>query len=131
MQAASQNSDDSQMDPQHWMGPDYLDGNYPYMLTHEQLYGIAPETDDAPDADDDFDDEDFDDEPPAFDPAAFQPVDLIVNDGSSELDDVIDTAIGIIHGLRTALLFPGDHVTRAAIKAADDWLRQFQPPVGG
>lgn len=132
MQGASQNSDDSQMepDPRDWMGPDYLDGSYPYMLTHEQLYGIMPETDDTPDDEDDdfFDDED--DAPPDFDPAAFQPVELIVTDGSSELDDVIDKAIGIIHGLRTALLFPGDAVTRAAIKAADDWLSQFQSPMG-
>jgi hypothetical protein len=64
------------------------------------------------------------------DPNHFEPVLLCVDDGSSELDEPIDAAIGVVMGLRTALLFPGDAIRRAAIAAADDWLRQFQSPLG-
>ena len=67
---------------------------------------------------------------PNFDPAAFEAVTLVVHDSSNELDEEVDRAIGVVIGLRTALLHPGDAIRRAAIAAADDWLRQFQSPLG-
>jgi hypothetical protein len=86
-----------------------------------QMRHSAPETDDLPDDTEQF---------PVFDPTTFEPVALIVNNGSNELDDEVDRAIGVVIGLRTALLHPGDAIRRAALAAADDWLQQFQSPLG-
>ena len=66
---------------------------------------------------------------PRLDSTVFDEVELIVADGSSELDAEIDKAIGVVQGLKMALLCPGDAIRRAALSAADDWLAQFQFPV--
>jgi hypothetical protein len=64
---------------------------------------------------------------PLFDPKvfAFTPIE----DAESELDEEIDRAIGVVMGLRAAVLHPGAAINRAALAAADDWLRQFQSPM--